>query len=143
MKYHIWWVVAGAVALCALSMPHTVKVVPVFAANTVVTKQKVLASEEIAYTIPLLKRICSCESAYGSPNNEPRQFDSNGHLIVGQTTPGDWGQCQINSKVWLPTADKLGYDIRTASGNYKMAVYIYDTYGTQPWNASRGCWQES
>ena len=141
MKHHIWWVVAGAVAVCAFLIPHTVKVLPV--AQAAAVKQKVLASEEIAYTIPLLKRICSCESAYGSPNNEPRQFDSNGHLIVGQTTPGDWGECQINSKVWLPTANRLGYDIKTAHGHYKMAVYIYNTYGTEPWNASRGCWQES
>ena len=143
MKYHIWWVVAGAVALCALSMPHTVKVLPVFAANTVVVKNKVLSNEEKVATLnPILDRVCSCESN-GSPDKAPREFDSDGRLIRGYPDPSDVGACQIHTPTWGGTAKGLGYDIYTLRGNILMANYIYKTQGLSAWAPSESCWKQS
>lgn len=91
---------------------------------------------------PQLKRICSCESAFGGPNNEPRQFDSNGAMIVGKPNPADWGACQINSTLWQKISMQLGYDIKTYAGNIGFAKWLYDKKGSNPWLWSSGCWSK-
>jgi len=91
---------------------------------------------------PQLKMICSCESAFGGPNNEPRQFDSNGAMIVGKPNPADWGACQINSTLWQKIAMTLGYDIKTYAGNIGFAKWLYDKKGSSPWLWSAGCWKK-
>lgn len=90
---------------------------------------------------PLLKRIASCES-WGTPYKEPRQFLSDGSVLKGVINPTDIGLAQINEPTWGTTAKKLGYDIYTADGNLKMAIYIYDHYGSSPWVYSEGCWNK-
>jgi hypothetical protein len=140
MKHHIWWVVAGAVALCALSIPHTVKVVPVAQA---VTKNKVLSNEEKVATLnPILDRVCSCES-WGSPDKIPREFDDSGNVLRGFPDHRDVGACQIATETWGAKARALGYNIYTLNGNIQMANYIYEVQGLNAWNPSRSCWQES
>ncbi len=90
---------------------------------------------------PALIPICSCEST-GSPYNTPRQYKSDGTVLTGIIHSPDSGMCQINKRVWLETAISLGYDIDTEEGNIRMANYIYEQGGTQPWNASRHCWSK-
>ena len=140
MKYHIWWVVAGAVAVCAFLIPHTVKVLPVAQAEN---KSKVLSNEEkVAFIVPILERVCSCES-WGDPNKVPREFDDNGRLIRGYPDPTDVGACQIHTPTWGGTAKALGYDVYTLSGNILMANYIYKTQGLSAWAPSESCWKKS
>lgn len=93
----------------------------------------------------ILYRICSCESGNGKYGT-PQQFEPDGVTpLVGKMTPDhlgqDIGMCQINTKYHLETATSLGYDIYTADGNWGYAKYLYSTQGTNPWSASRSCWQ--
>lgn len=86
-----------------------------------------------------LKTVCSCESGNGA-YGEPQQFHEDGSVVRGIINPLDIGQCQINLKYWGEEAEELGYDIFTSQGNIKMANYIYDNSGLQPWSASKQCW---
>lgn len=89
-----------------------------------------------------LKRICSCEST-GSPNNEPRHFASDGSVLRGKVNPNDIGQCQINIDPeitdWLRISQSVGLDVFEEEDNARMAQWIYDHYGSQPWSWSAGC----
>lgn len=92
-----------------------------------------------------LIHICSCESGNGKYGT-PQQFEPDGVTpLVGKLTPAIYGQdigmCQINTKHHLETATSLGYDIYTAEGNWGYAMYLLEIQGTQPWEASRSCWQ--
>lgn len=89
-----------------------------------------------------LKRICSCEST-GRPDLEPRQFDKNG-VLRGVVNKNDTGACQINLQPenWGLKVKELGFDVFTERGNYLMAIWIYEHYGSKPWNWSRGCWAQ-
>jgi hypothetical protein len=78
----------------------------------------------------ILIQIADCESGI-------RQYDDQGKVLRGPTK--DIGLFQI-APLWIPTAQKLGYDIFTEKGNVQMALYIYHLYGTQPWTSSDGCW---
>jgi hypothetical protein len=96
---------------------------------------------------PTLKQICSCESGNGKYGT-PQQFETDGVTpLVGRLTPArlgqDIGMCQINTMYHLETATSLGYDIYTEEGNWGYATYLYETQGTQPWNASKPCWAGS
>lgn len=84
----------------------------------------------------VLVAIAQCESGDGTPGSA-RQFDDNGEVLTGPTK--DRGYFQI-SPIWNKTANKLGYDIRTEKGNISMALWIYNKYGTKPWNSSKKCW---
>lgn len=108
------------------------------ATATVALKLKV--TEAVPTLNPTLKRICSCESN-GSPNGEPRQFNSDGTVVTGKINPLDTGMCQINLKYHQATADRLGYDLFTEYGNISYATWLYKTQGTTPWNWSKSCWQ--
>jgi hypothetical protein len=87
----------------------------------------------------LLKHIASCES-WGDPNKEPRQFLPDGSVLHGFPNPNDIGLAQINAPIWQAKAESLGFDIFTYAGNLKMAKWIFDNYGSQPWYWSEGCW---
>jgi hypothetical protein len=86
-----------------------------------------------------LKRIASCES-WGDPNKEPREFLPDGSVLHGETNPDDIGLAQINLPIWGPQALKLGFDIYSYEGNLKMAKWIFDKYGSNPWYLSSHCW---
>jgi hypothetical protein len=108
------------------------------------TPEEEAPAEPVYTSNPTLKQICSCESGngkYGTPN----QFELDGVTpLVGKLTPirlgQDIGMCQINTKYHLATAESLGYDIYTEEGNWGYAEYLFETQGSQPWSASRGCW---
>jgi hypothetical protein len=58
----------------------------------------------------------------------------------GQQNPRDTGLFQINTGVWEKKAQALGYDLRTPEGNTQMARYIFENYGSGPWQSSAVCW---
>jgi len=84
--------------------------------------------------IPLiLQRIAIAESG-------GKQFNSDGTVIMGIINPHDIGKYQINELYWGKKAKELGYDIYTLEGNTSMALWIYQNYGTAPWNWSKSKW---
>jgi hypothetical protein len=85
-----------------------------------------------------LRRICSCES-WGSPDKEPREF-KDGKILRGFPNPEDIGACQINTKIWEKTAQKLGDDLFSYHGNIQFAKWLYDQEGDKPWLWSKSCW---
>jgi hypothetical protein len=82
---------------------------------------------------PVLQRIAQCES-WG------QQWTRNGQVLRGKRNPQDLGLFQINAVVWGKHAEALGYDLRTREGNTQMARYIFENYGSIPWQASAKCW---
>lgn len=103
-----------------------------------VSKQNNISSKWQGYD--LLKRICSCESN-GDVNKEPRQFDENGKVIRGQTTPTDIGECQISLKYHQKEVNQLGLNVYIEADNVKYAKILFDREGSKPWNWSKGCWK--
>jgi len=82
---------------------------------------------------PILKKISFCES-------KNRQFDKNGDVLRGEINPKDVGYYQINEYYHLESSRSLGFDIYTLEGNTRYALYLYEHYGTDPWNWSKKCW---
>jgi hypothetical protein len=85
---------------------------------------------------PVLQRIAQCESS-------GQQFTRDGTVLRGKRHPQDTGLFQINAVVWAKQAEALGYDIRTRDGNESMARYIFDNYGSVPWQSSAKCWSRA
>ena len=84
----------------------------------------------------ILERIAWCES-------RGRQFDEHGAVVRGLVNPDDIGKYQINEKHWGVEAKQLGYNLATEEGNRKMAMLLFDRYGTQPWHWSQSCWDKN
>ena len=88
-----------------------------------------------------LKRACSCESN-GDPNKTPRQFNTNGTLLVGYPNPLDVGACQIHLPAWGAKAKEMNLDIKgSLTDNITMAKYILKVQGMGAWRASEKCWE--
>ena len=63
-----------------------------------------------------------------------------GKVVRGKRNPQDTGLFQINAVVWAKKAEELGYNIHTPEGNEQMAHYIFENYGSAPWQSSAKCW---
>jgi hypothetical protein len=61
-------------------------------------------------------------------------------VVRGKRNPQDTGLFQINAVVWAKKAEELGYNIHTPEGNEQMARYIFENYGSAPWQSSAKCW---
>lgn len=81
----------------------------------------------------ILEKIGFCESGN-------QQFEKDGTVKRGRYNSNDIGKYQINLKYWGAEASSLGFDLFTEVGNTKMALYIFEHYGTRPWNWSKNCW---
>jgi hypothetical protein len=82
---------------------------------------------------PVMQRIAQCES-------RGQHFTKEGRVVRGKRNPQDTGLFQINAVVWAKKAEALGYNIRTPEGNAQMARYIFEHYGSAPWQSSAKCW---
>jgi hypothetical protein len=82
---------------------------------------------------PVLHRIAQCES-------RGQHWTKQGHVVRGQRNRHDIGLFQINTRVWGQKAQELGYDLYTPEGNTHMARYLFDHYGSVPWQSSAACW---
>lgn len=98
-----------------------------------ISSLKVKQLENKKYSI--LEKIALCESGN-------RQFDADGNIVRGKLNPNDIGKYQISIHYWQLKANELGFDIFTEEGNEKMARWIFDHYGTSPWNWSKNCWNK-
>ncbi len=83
---------------------------------------------------PVLQRIAQCES-------RGQHFTRQGKVTHGKRNPHDTGLFQINMVVWGKKSAELGYDIRTLEGNAQMARYLFENYGSVPWDSSAKCWR--
>jgi hypothetical protein len=63
-----------------------------------------------------------------------------GRIVRGTQHAADIGLFQINTVVWGQKAQELGYDLRTGEGNTHMARYLFEHYGSVPWQSSAACW---
>lgn len=83
----------------------------------------------------IMKKIAKCESG-------DKHFTPKGDVVknVNRDGTNDWGRYQIND-VHLPTAKKLGLDIKKEKDNEAFAYYLLDTQGTDPWYSSKSCWK--
>ncbi len=84
---------------------------------------------------PVMVKIAQCESNF-------RQWDSQGNVLRGFVDNDDTGVMQINKRYHLKVSQRLGLDIATLEGNLAYAKFLYDQSGTQPWLASRACWNK-
>ncbi len=84
----------------------------------------------------VLVEIGRCES-------HNRQFNDDGSVLRGRVNPLDVGKYQINEKYHLEQSQKMGIDIYTEEGNEAYAVWLYKNQGTEPWLASKPCWEKS
>jgi hypothetical protein len=85
---------------------------------------------------PVLIEIAYCESRF-------RHFNNEGNAIKNKDTSAT-GVMQIMASIHEEDAEKLGMDINTLEGNVRFAQYLYDKYGTKPWEAdkkSKNCWE--
>jgi hypothetical protein len=82
---------------------------------------------------PVLHRIAQCES-------RGQHFTKHGKVVRGTQHAADLGLFQINTTVWGKKAHELGYDLHTPEGNTHMARYLFDHYGSVPWQSSAACW---
>jgi hypothetical protein len=82
---------------------------------------------------PVMQRIAQCES-------RNQHFTKDGQVVRGKWNPHDMGLFQINTVVWGKKAEELGYDLRTQEGNEQMARYLFENYGSVPWQSSAKCW---
>lgn len=82
---------------------------------------------------PALQVICKAESG-------GKHLKADGHIVRGHINPSDLGICQINEPIWNDRARDLGYDIFSEQGNKDMALWLFDHYGTEPWNSSKAGW---
>ena len=82
----------------------------------------------------VLLRIGSCESSTG-------HFEPDGTVVRGRENPLDVGKYQINLFYHEESASEMGLDLFDEADNEKYAVFLYKTQGTDPWNASRACWE--
>jgi hypothetical protein len=102
------------------------------------------ASGDVWAGYPLLKRICAAESNYNA-DNEPRQFLPDGSILWGwdhgKILHRDVGACQENLWVWGAKAKAMDLDIvNSEADNITFAKFLFDKYGSAPWNASKEHW---
>lgn len=109
------------------------------AAETVAKVAPILTTEDRvrAYyrDIPILAEISRCESHF-------RQTDKSGNILRGKVNSADIGVMQINEYYHLSDAKKLGLDLYSLEGNLEYAKHLYKKQGTQPWSASKACWNK-
>lgn len=85
---------------------------------------------------PIMAEIARCESEF-------RHFGKNGDIIRGEENSSDIGVMQINEYYHSKTADRFGINLYTLEGNIEYSKYLYEKYGTSPWNASSKCWSRN
>ena len=77
---------------------------------------------------PILKKIGKCESG----NNQNAK-----HI-----NRGDVGKYGIHLPIWGWTAHEMGYDLYNEWDNEQFAIWLFMNYGSEPWNASKSCWNK-
>lgn len=113
---------------------------------TYIAAPRVQADEIIGTPAELLQRIADCESGDGTPGSA-RQFLKNGKPVKNVNKKGDYagsvdvGWAQINITIHIDEIARMGLDvINSEEDNKAFAMMLYEREGTQPWSASKSCW---
>lgn len=80
--------------------------------------------------------IAKCESSF-------RHTLADGSVLKGRVDPADTGVMQINKRYHNDKAVTMNLDLDDIYDNMAYAKHLYETQGTQPWNASAPCWNRS
>lgn len=107
----------------ALAADGQVKVKTVEAEATVATTTTAIP--------PILQKIAKCESKTGQYKD--------GQVTINASQ--DLGKFQINLPIWAKKATAMGLNLADEKDNTTFALYLFDNYGTSPWNSSAKCWQ--
>lgn len=83
---------------------------------------------------PLMIRVAECESSL-------RQTQD-GKVLRGIVNSKDSGVFQINKDAHLEEAESLGLNVDKLEHNILYAKYLFDKYGTKPWQYSKKCWSK-
>lgn len=93
--------------------------------------------KEVKGKTPVMDRIAKCES--GNSHIDPKTGQV--YMVANTNKTVDVGKYMINS-VWHKKAKELGFDITKEADNEKMAYWLYETMGTEPWVYSKHCWNK-
>lgn len=117
--------ISGAYIGGQLANSNTITAVNTIAPLAIVTTQTIP---------PVLARIAKAESS-------SQQFAKDGQVTIHVNKNGtyDIGQYQINS-IWNATATKMGYNLTLQKDNEAFALWLFDNYGSTPWNSSSANW---
>ncbi len=108
-----------------------------FIPKTVYAEKEVVREVELVRVAPVMDRIAKCES--GDKHFDPKTGQV---YTLGNTNKTvDVGRYMINT-VWHKKAAELGFDITKEEDNKKMAYWIYENFGTEPWVYSKHCWNK-
>lgn len=93
----------------------------------------------------ILNKIADCESGNRllsgkAVKGSATHFNEDGTVLLGIIDKDDTGKYQINSRYHQRTAEAMGIDIWTESGNEAYARHLYQKNGTRDWGASASCW---
>lgn len=86
--------------------------------------------------IPVMIEIARCESTF-------RHELEDGSVLKGRVDPADTGVMQINMRYHQSKAAAMHLNLEDLYHNMAYARYLYETQGTQPWNASADCWSRT
>jgi hypothetical protein len=103
-----------------------------------IVDREVIKEIEIKTIPPVLKRIAKCES-----NNQ--HFDPKTGQVYTKANDNktvDIGKYMVNEFYWGKKAKELGLDLTKEEDNEKMAVWLYENKGTEPWVWSKSCWNK-
>jgi len=104
------------------------------------TSEDLTVEEEVRLyfdDIPIMAEVARCESSFAHTN------PLTGTVTRGRVNPLDVGVMQINLHYHNRTASNMGLELTKFEDNLQYARYLYEREGTQPWNASRACWQNN
>lgn len=120
-----------------------------FETGKAVTRSTVVYAVKEGGISPVLGRIAKAESMnshYCTEELINRKLCAKselGQVLLNGNKDGsvDIGKYQINNYHWGADATKLGLNLFDEEDNEKMAVWIYENYGTEPWSASKHNWK--
>ncbi len=78
-------------------------------------------------------QVARCESTF-------QHTLADGSILRGRIDSADTGVMQINKRYHERAASAMGLNLDDIYQNMAYARHLYETQGTQPWNASRPCW---
>ncbi len=85
---------------------------------------------------PVLIEIARCESTF-------RHTLQDGSVLRGKVDQADTGVMQINKRYHQAAAAAMDLNLEDIYHNMAYARHLYETQGTQPWNASANCWNRN
>jgi hypothetical protein len=94
------------------------------------------AVREYFKDIPVMIQVARCESQF-------RHILADGSVLHGVVDNADTGVMQINTRYHESAATAMGLNLFDLHDNMAYARHLYETQGTQPWNASSACWAKT